>query len=249
MIEKGAQVHENQPLFCLPDVSTMAVDVEVHESWVDQVNGDLPALASIDALPNLNLKGRVSKVGILPDSVNRLLNPDLKVYLTEITIEDNPQVKLLRPGMSAKVQVIITILQDVLYVPIQSVTTINKQQVCYVLEGGDFVPRPVQGGKYNESFIEIVSGLEEGGILQLNAPPPQGGRQTAEGGEARDVARAIKSSPQGEDRGSKQPGGNPYRKPKEKWAGKQEKKEGDAASPPAGELANPPLISPQPSIR
>src|SRR2546426_9507854 len=48
MIEKGAQVHENQLLLNLPDVSTMAVDVQVHESWVDQVHDGLPALVGID---------------------------------------------------------------------------------------------------------------------------------------------------------------------------------------------------------
>lgn len=229
IIEKGAQVHENQVLLTLPDVSTMAVDVQVHESWIDQVHEGLAALASIDALPNLNLRGKVSKVGLLPDSVNRWMNPDLKVYLTELTLEESSDIKLLRPGMSAKVQVIIQLLKDVLFVPVQSVSTVDKQQVCYVLEGGDFVPRTVQGGKYNESFIEISSGLKVGEIIQLNAPAPQGAKQMKEADDARAAiaeAQRIPAAAVGPDGG---PG-----------PGLKGAKDGDSALRPPGAFSDPP---------
>jgi HlyD family secretion protein len=235
MIEKGAQVHENQILLSLPDVSTMAVDVQVHESWIDQVHDDLMALVSIDALPNLNLKGKVSKVGLLPDSVNRWLNPDLKVYLTEITLEDSPDIKLLRPGMSAKVTILITLLKDVLYVPVQSMTTVDKQQVCYVLQGKQFVPRAVEGGKYNESYIEILSGLQEGDILQLNAPAPQGGTQMNGAEEASAAIAAGAASPGEQGKGDRD--ADPRSKGKK---GKEEKKERRTALRPPGEFADPP---------
>ncbi|MBN1443282.1 MAG: HlyD family efflux transporter periplasmic adaptor subunit [Planctomycetes bacterium] len=175
VIEQGAEVRENQQLMELPNVSVMAVDMQVHESWIDQVREGLPALINIDALPNLNLRGRVTKVGLLPDQVNRWLNPNLKVYKTEISIDESQDTSLVRPGMTAKVQIVITKLENVVYVPVQSVTTIDKKQVCYVLTGSEFLPREVQGGLYNDSFIEIVSGLEEGETIQLNAPSPQGG--------------------------------------------------------------------------
>lgn len=174
MLEAGAQISENQLLMRLPTVGAMAVEVQVHESWIDQVREGLLAYVSIDALPNLNIRGRVTKVGILPDQVNRWLNPDLKVYKTEVTLDDGPDVRLLRPGMSAKVEMVVTLLRDVISVPVQSVTTIDKQQVCYVVRGRDFVPQPVVAGSYNESYIDIVSGLKEGDVIRLNAPPPQG---------------------------------------------------------------------------
>ncbi len=174
LVEQGAEVRENQLLMTLPDVSTMAVELAVHESWVDQVRIGLPTLISIDAMPELNIKGKVSKVGLLPDSVNRWMNPDLKVYKTNVTVDDSESVELLKPGMSAKVQVIITVRKDVLFVPVQSVTTVDGKQVCFVLAGSGFQPRPVETGKFNESLIEIVSGLEDGVIIQLNAPPPSG---------------------------------------------------------------------------
>ena len=175
VIEQGAQVQENQQLMQLPDTSVMAVSVQVHESWVDQVESGLPARISLDALPNLNLRGHVTKIGLFPDQVNRWLNPELKMYKTEVTIDKSQDTSLLRPGMSAKVQIIMKKLEDVLYVPIQSVTTIDKQQVCYLLDGGLFRPVPVRAGLHNESFLEIIYGLKQGDVIQLNAPSPQSG--------------------------------------------------------------------------
>ena len=203
MVEAGAEVHENQLLMNLPDVSSMAVQLQVHESWIDQVSEGLPAFVSIDALPNLNLKSKVTKVGLLPDSVNRWLNPDLKVYQTDVTLDEDSDLKLLRPGMSAKVEVVITVLKDVIFVPVQSVTYIEKQQVCFVLEGRDFVPRNVQGGRYNESFIQIVSGLKEGEIIQLNAPLPKADKESEPLGELDEakLKEFAKEVPEGEGRG------------------------------------------------
>jgi HlyD family secretion protein len=194
MIMQGSTVHESQRLMDLPDISTMAVDVQVHESWVDQVKEGLPSLVSIDALPNINLRGNVTRVGLLPDSVNRWLNPDLKVYQTEITLDSGADIKLLRPGMSAKVEILIAVLKDVVYVPVQSVTTIDKQQVCFVLEGEQFVAKPVQGGRYNEAFIEIVSGLKAGDRIQLNAPAPKGGKNVQNASETDSLAREIEAA-------------------------------------------------------
>jgi HlyD family secretion protein len=247
MIEKGAQVHENQLILSLPDVTSMAVDVEVHESWVDQVREGLPALISTDALPNLSLKGKVTKVGILPDSVNRVLNPDLKVYLTEITLDDAPEIKLIRPGMSAKVQVIINVVKEVLFVPVQSVTTVDRQQVCYLLQGEEFVPKPVRGGQYNESYIEIVSGLKDGDIVKLNAPAPQGGKQVKEEKEALELAKSIKSRLQDPPPRPTEAAESHDRKPKKKWSPKREKKESDDVPRPAGDTVDPSSLNRPPA--
>jgi len=53
---------------------------------------------------------------VLPDSQNRWLNPDLKVYLTTITIDGTHD--WVKPGMSAKVEILVDRLADVVYVPV-----------------------------------------------------------------------------------------------------------------------------------
>jgi HlyD family secretion protein len=245
VIEQGAEVRENQLLMNLPDVSTMAVEVQVHESRVDQVREGLTAFVSIDALPNLNLKGKVTKVGLLPDSVNRWMNPDLKVYQTEVTIEESAEVKLLKPGMSAKVQLIVTVLKNVVYIPVQSVTSVDRDQVCYVHDGGKFQPRAVKTGRYNESFVEISSGLEAGEVIQLNAPSPKGGASEDEAERAAAIAAAEAQGeppPAAEGRGGPGPGGEGGRRSKgsrEQGGRKDIRREGGGPADPSDAAAGP----------
>jgi len=78
--------------------------------------------------------------------------------------------------MTGKVTVIINKLQDVLYVPIQSVVTVEDKKVCYVA-ASPAEKREVETGLFNDNFVEIKSGLSEGEKVLLNPPKwaePQG---------------------------------------------------------------------------
>ncbi len=168
MIEEGANVRKRQELIKIPDTSKMKVEIKVHESHVGQVAKGLDAFVILDSLPDQRFRGEVTKVAILPDAQSRWGNPNLKVYSTEIVITDPlPDVK---PGVSARAEIVITNLKGVIKVPIQSVTTVGGQQVCFVKKGSKDVPTPVEVGLYNSEFIEIQSGLEEDDRILL-APP------------------------------------------------------------------------------
>jgi HlyD family secretion protein len=71
--------------------------------------------------------------------------------------------------MTGKVTIIIDKLQDVLYVPIQSVVTIEDKKVCYVT-GSPAEKRDVVTGLFNDDFVEIKSGLTEDEKVVLNPP-------------------------------------------------------------------------------
>jgi hypothetical protein len=167
-------VRENQHLIDLPDLSTMAASVQVPEARIHQVRLGLKATASIEAQMEVMFRGTVSKIALLPDYVNRWLNPDLKTYLTEITIDEDQDIAFLRPGMTAKVEILVDQLTEAVFVPVQSITTIDGAPVCYILKEGQFVPRSVELGESNDSFVVVRAGLDEGDLVQLNAPRPQG---------------------------------------------------------------------------
>jgi len=101
------------------------------------------------------------------------LNPDLKVYSTDIAIDADHGLKL-KPGMSAKVEIVLAELKAVLHVPIQAVARRGEERVCYVATRGAAEPRRLETGMLNDQFIEIRSGLREGDRVLLNPPqtPP-----------------------------------------------------------------------------
>jgi len=166
LIEEGASVRFRQEIIKLPDITQMVIEIRVHESHITKIRPGQTAYITIDSMPDLRLKGRVYKVAVLPDSSSRFYNPTLKVYPTEVLIED-PLPSELKPGVSGRAEVVITNLQNVLAVPLQAVASVKGEQVCFVGRGP--VPRkvPVEVGLYNDKFIEIKSGLKEGDEMLL----------------------------------------------------------------------------------
>ncbi len=171
-IEEGATVRERQVLLTIPDTSEMAVRVQVHEAFVQKVRSGQQARIRIDAHPNEQLTGRVHRIGVLPDSQNRWLNPDLKVYSTTIHIDGTND--WLKPGMSAEVEIITDTLDDALQVPVYAVHVVNSDTVCYVVGSSGIERRLVKTGEYNISFIEIRDGLEAGDAVLLRPPDTHG---------------------------------------------------------------------------
>ncbi|MEX2469153.1 MAG: HlyD family efflux transporter periplasmic adaptor subunit [Pseudohongiellaceae bacterium] len=170
-IQEGATVRERQAILTIPDMREMAVKVNIHESAVQRVAVGQRARVSIDAFPDARLTGVVTKVAVVADSSNSFMNPDLKVYPTTVKIDGVQE--WLRPGMSAEVEIMVDRLQDVLYVPLQSVSYIDDRRVVYVNRGGRAERREVEVGTFSESFIEIRSGLQEGEEVLLLPPTEQ----------------------------------------------------------------------------
>jgi HlyD family secretion protein len=175
-IEQGAEIPEGYKIITIPDASEMKVEVKIHETWIDRIEPNQPAEIKVEAFPNKTFTGRVLKKAPLADAED-WLNPDLKVYSTDIGIDGTHEA--LKTGMTGKVTIIIDKLNDVLYVPIQSVVTIEDKKVCYVT-GSPTQKREVETGLFNDNFVEIKSGLAEGEKVLLNPPKWTEPEKTAE---------------------------------------------------------------------
>lgn len=168
LIEEGATVRNRQEIIKLPDIAQMKLTVKVHESYVTMIKPGQAAFVVLDALPDKRFRGHVRRVSLLPDTQSRYANPNLKLYATEILITDPlPDIK---PGVSARAEIIVANLEDVLTVPLQAVTTRQGHPVVYVsgLRGPKAVP--VELGMYNTKYIQIIAGLKAGDRVLL-APP------------------------------------------------------------------------------
>ncbi len=167
LIEVGAEIRERQKIISIPDTSKMKVEIKVHETWVDKIKVGQQAKITVAAFPDETFTGKVLKKAPLADSEN-WLNPDLKVYATDVSIDGTHN--FLKTGMTAKVEVVIEELKDVISVPIQAVVNIEGKKVCFVSSGSSSERRQVETGAFNDSFVEIKSGLAEGDKVLLNPP-------------------------------------------------------------------------------
>ena len=187
-IEEGSDIHERQKIITIPDMSELAVEIQVHEAWVDKIEPNLPATITVDAFPDKEFSGRVLKVAPLATAQAFWMDTGLKVYKTEVGL--NGEHAFLKPGMSAKVEVIIKQLDNVLSVPVQAVANRAGAKYCYVVSGKRADLREVKVGEFNDEFIEIVEGLTEGEEVSLVPPKEVDAPTKKKESEAEDMESA-----------------------------------------------------------
>jgi len=192
----GVEVFERQELIYLPRSTSTVAEVDVHEASLQKVRAGLPAIVTVDALPGKKLMGTVSRIAPLPDPQSMWMNPDLKVYKTEIALDSNDPS--LRSGMNCKAEIIVEQHNDTVYVPVQTVLRVGGQPTVYVLnENGDSEERKVEIGLDDNSMVRIVSGLTVGELVLLTPPLKAGavepGSKLAgvQGTDANDMAQQI----------------------------------------------------------
>ncbi len=167
-VQEGGEVRERQEIITIPGEGGMIAEASIHESALKQVVGGLPVTVRVDALRGRELYGEVSSVAVLPDKNSWWANPNLRLYKTEIVVDETDAD--MRPGMSCSIEIHVDTIEDTLYVPLQAVHPTGGRTVCWVqgLEGVE--KREIVIGRNNEKWIEVTSGLEEGEIVLL-APP------------------------------------------------------------------------------
>ena len=167
-LDIGSEVQEREELIYLPTGNSSRAEIMVHESHLKKVSKGLPTIITVDALQGKTFYGTVESIAPLPDARSMWMNPDLKVYTTEVFIDGNDPV--LRTGMSCQAEVIVKQFQDAFYVPLQAVIKIGNEFNVYVKSGKTFVPRKVQIGLDNNKVIHVLEGLKDGDIVLLNPP-------------------------------------------------------------------------------
>ncbi len=180
-IREGASVREGQTVLTIPDMRKMCIKVKIHESYIKKILKGQSVRITPDSFPERKLEGLVSQVGVLPDSENSWLNPDMKVYRCTISIVGHHD--WIRPGMSTKVQIVVNQLSDVVHVPLQAVSPMDNRRVCYVVRGDQLERREVEVGEFNDEFIEIKSGLQATERVALRPPAGSEDKDSAKEGK------------------------------------------------------------------
>ncbi len=167
-IREGAMVWFRQKIFSLPDMSSMQVKVNIHESLIKKVKPGQKAEIRVDAFPSLVLRGTVKTVSQIADSNRSWMSGGSKEYTTVVTIDVMPSEDL-RPGMSAEVKILVKTIPNTLVVPVQCVVAHKGNHYVYALKGRKVERRQVKIGDTNEKLVQIVEGLREGDRVAQDA--------------------------------------------------------------------------------
>ncbi len=164
-IKEGASVRERQTLLRLPDTSKMIVNIRVHEAKMNKLHIGQRANIEVEGVPDKQFTGTLTKIAVLADTQNRWLNPDLKEYQTEITLD--PTDTPLKPGATAHVEVLVESVEHALAVPVQSIYAKSGRRFVFLDNDGHVESMPIELGATSTEWAQITKGLTEGDRVLL----------------------------------------------------------------------------------
>jgi RND family efflux transporter MFP subunit len=175
-IKVGGQIWGSLTVCTIPDLSVMQVRLQIHEADINKIKTSLKATVTMDSYPGVVLQGEVTKIAAIANAGGMRHDAEVKKFDVEITLEQREGLKL-RPGISAKAEVQIDRLEDVLSVPLHAVLLEGGTHACYVMDvEGKPVRREVKVGKSNDRAVEVTAGLAAGDrVLLYNPNLPTGG--------------------------------------------------------------------------
>lgn len=163
-VKPGDSASPGQSAVQLFDLSRLFVEAQFSEVDINKIHpGQIVAL-SFDAELDREYEGIVTQVGITGNVFQGIVNFRI---LIEITHPD----EVIRPGLTAVVNIITSEIDDVLLVPNRAVRLVDGQRVVYILQNGEPQIVPVELGGSADTQSEVVGGgLQEGDQIILNPP-------------------------------------------------------------------------------
>ncbi|MCA9077184.1 MAG: HlyD family efflux transporter periplasmic adaptor subunit [Planctomycetaceae bacterium] len=160
-ILEGETVRFRQEVVRVPNLEELEVNVRIHESRMAGVSTGLKATITLDAFPQLLLNGEVVTVANVP-TPGTGYNSDLRGYDVTIRIDGtSEQLKNLKPGLNAKVEIQIDERPDCLHIPPTSVVDISGRRVVFIETPSGIEHREIELGMLSDTGVEVLSGLEE----------------------------------------------------------------------------------------
>lgn len=146
--------------FVIGDVGSIEVEAYILAEDAVNVNlGDEVEIAERSENKQV-IEGRVVKIAPGAVEVTSSLGVNQKKVSVTVDPEDSPA--RLKHGYEVDVRVITEKKSDVITVPLSSVFEYKDKDCVFAVIGGKAVLRTVQKGIQDESFVEIVDGLNEG---------------------------------------------------------------------------------------
>jgi len=192
-IAVGQYAYAGNVLMTIPDLSSLRLLCNVHEADISNIELGQTATVTPAGFPNLRLTGKVSRVASVANTGSPWLGTDVKEFNVEITLEGT--AAQIKPGMSAKAEILVKELENVVHVPQPAIFSEDGENFCYVKKDSVFVKQPVIMGLACEAGVEIKAGLD-GGEEVLLARPPIGAKIVDSDRKVTEPVVEVKAAPE-----------------------------------------------------
>jgi HlyD family secretion protein len=157
--------YSSKPAVHLVDTRRVEMDGVVDEIDIYKVKVGQEVIIIVDALPNVELKGKVTFISPFGTQTAGVVEFPVKISLEPTEIE-------LKGGLTATADIIVEEYKDVLMIPNRSIKgSPGDYWVEVVIDEKKLTTekRPVVLGAQNDQFSEVISGLNEGEKIIVEA--------------------------------------------------------------------------------
>jgi len=167
-VDEGNMVGPTTPLVRIARVETVKIVGGVSERHLsDLASGRTEAVVAVDAFPDEQFRGKVHLVGEAIETATRTVGVEVRVA--------NPK-RRLKPGMFARVQLVLVRKKNVPAVPHTAVLRDEEGPYVYVVNGSKAHRRRVKLGLTEGALHEVTDGVREGDVVVI-----RGQRQLGDG--------------------------------------------------------------------
>lgn len=162
LVSIGDYVKDGQDIVNLEGVDPLKVDFKVPEIFLKQVAVGQALQIALDAFPGKTFDGRVFAINPLVDANGR--------SIVVRAIVKNGEARL-RPGMFARVRLLLSESQDSLTVPEQALFPVGDDQYLYKVVEGRAQRTKIDIGQRRQGQVEVTQGLKIGDIVVTAGQP------------------------------------------------------------------------------
>ena len=166
-VQEGDSPWPGQGLINLPDLSVMLTKAKVHEVDIDKVKLGQKVDIILESYPETTFTGKVDRIARLATR-DMEDNSSINTFDIEILIDGTDE--RLKPGMSAKCEIIVDRIPNSIWVPIEAVFEKDNKTVVYMIKGNSSKERQVKVGQRNDTDIIITEGLKGKEKVALRDP-------------------------------------------------------------------------------
>jgi RND family efflux transporter MFP subunit len=152
-LDGGALVSPSTPIVNLVHTMTLKIVANVLERDIPLMKPGMRAAIRTEAYPERAFEGKVARINIGLDLSTRTLQAEIEIPNSN---------RLLKPGMFARIEVVLLEKPEVLAIPRDAVMEEQGNRFVYLVEGNRAARRPIVTGIEQDRFLEIKEGLKEG---------------------------------------------------------------------------------------
>ncbi|MBI4639232.1 MAG: efflux RND transporter periplasmic adaptor subunit, partial [Candidatus Tectomicrobia bacterium] len=155
-VTQGELIGVGAPIATLVDLSDLYIKAVVDEADTGKIKVGQPVKVTLDAYPYQTFLGKLTHISPVI-SIDRQENrtAEIKVLLVDDRL-------LLKPGMSADIEIIVDKAENVLYVPTNTILDRGGKKLVFSVDGASVSEKPVEIGVSNWDYTEIMRGVSVG---------------------------------------------------------------------------------------